>query len=281
MKNTILIIIFISYISCDYFKHQETEDVIARVGDEYLYKKDIDKLYIKSISKEDSINLAKSFIDSWATGILLIEKAKTNLSLEKLDEMETLVSQYRTDIYANAYKEILISTSIDTLIKDEELKAFYNENSDNFILNEELLKLRYINVDKSHDLVDLKEKLERFDANDKEALQDITFQLKSYSFNDSIWVKASEVLKKIPVVEPNDFQQYLKKAQIFELTDSLGVYLMFVKEALNRGSVAPLEYVKPTIKQIITNKRKLEFKRQLEKEILDEAYQKKYYEIYE
>lgn len=267
--------------SCEYFKPKQTKNAIARVGNKYLNENDIDKLYTNNISKEDSINITKNFIDSWAVGQLLIEKAQANLSQEKLDELETLINQYKTDVYANAYKEILISTSIDTLVKEEELKAFYDENRDNFVLNEELLKLRYISVDKNFDIENLKERFIRFNSNDKETIQAATFQFKSYSLNDSIWVKASEVIKRIPVIESDNFDQYLKKAQIFELTDSLGVYLMLVKEILNRNNIAPLEYVKPTIKQIITNKRKLEFKRRLEKEILDEAYQKKHYEIYE
>ena len=267
--------------SCNYFQPQKTDDVIARVGENYLYREDIEKLLVDGISKEDSANLTKSFIDTWATGKLLIERAEANLNQDKLDELEILVNQYRTDIYANAYKEILISTSIDTVVKDDELRDFYDQNNDNFILNEELLKLRYISVEKEYNLGDLKEKFNRFNIEDKEELLDIAFQFQSYSLNDSIWVKASEVIKRIPVIEADNFDEYLKKSQIFELTDSLGVYLVFVKEILNRNSVAPLEYVKPTIKQIITNKRKLEFKRRLEKEILDEAYQTKHYEIYE
>lgn len=276
-----LVFLIIISTSCSYFQPKKTENVIARVGKSYLYEKDLEKLLIDGTSREDSINLTKNFIEAWATGRLLIERAQVNLNQDKLDELEILVNQYRTDIYANAYKEILISTSIDTMVKDEELKAFYDQNNDNFMLNEELLKLRYINVDKKFNLTDLKERFNNFNNDDKEFLQDITFQFKSYSLNDSIWVKASEVIKKIPIIEPDNFEEYLKKAQIFELTDSLGVYLVFVKEVLNRNSVAPLEYVKPTIKQIITNKRKLEFKRRLEKEILDEAYQKKHYEVYE
>lgn len=278
----ILIIILACFgTSCDYFKPKQTEEVVARVGEEYLYKSDLNKLTSENISRSDSIGLVKNFIDSWAVKKLFVEKAQTVLSEKKLEELESLVDEYRTDIYANAYKEVLISTSVDTVVSVNELKEFYNENKDNFILNEELLKLRYVSVDKNFEgLDDLKDNLNTFEADNKIFLQDISYQFKSYSLNDSTWVRASEVIKKLPVVEADNIEQYLKKAQIFELTDSLGVYLVFLKDILGRNSIAPLEYVKPTVKQIIINKRRLDYNRRLEKGLLDEAYQKKHYEIY-
>ena len=278
----ILIIILACFgTSCDYFKPKQTEEVVARVGEEYLYKSDLNKLTSENISRSDSIGLVKNFIDSWAVKKLFVEKAQTVLSEKKLEELESLVDEYRTDIYANAYKEVLISTSVDTVVSINELKEFYNENKDNFMLNEELLKLRYVSVDRNFEgLSDLKENLNIFEEDNKRFLQDISYQFKSYSLNDSTWVRASEVIKKLPVVEADNIEQYLKKAQIFELTDSLGVYLVFLKDILSRNSIAPLEYVKPTVKQIIINKRRLDYNRRLEKGLLDEAYQKKHYEIY-
>ena len=278
----ILIIVLACFgTSCDYFKPKQTKEVVARVGDEYLYKSDLNKLTSENISRSDSIGLVKNFIDSWAVKKLFVEKAQTVLSEKKLEELESLVDEYRTDIYANAYKEVLISTSVDTVVSINELKEFYNENKDNFMLNEELLKLRYVSVDRNFEgLSDLKENLNIFEEDNKRFLQDISYQFKSYSLNDSTWVRASEVIKKLPVVEADNIEQYLKKAQIFELTDSLGVYLVFLKDILSRNSIAPLEYVKLTVKQIIINKRRLDYNRRLEKRLLDEAYQKKHYEIY-
>jgi hypothetical protein len=64
------------------------------------------------------------------------------------------------------------------------------------------------------------------------------------------------------------------------LEDSLEVYLVQINKTLKRGSTAPLEYVKPTIKQILTNKRKVEFIRNFDNEILQDALQKNEFEIY-
>ncbi len=55
---------------------------------------------------------------------------------------------------------------------------------------------------------------------------------------------------------------------------------MQINDVLGRNEIAPLEYVMPTIKQIVINKRKLEFIKQLEKDITKDAIKNGQFEIY-
>jgi hypothetical protein len=50
---------------------------------------------------------------------------------------------------------------------------------------------------------------------------------------------------------------------------------------LGPGMKAPLEYVLPTLRQIIINKRKLKLVDQLKNEIVNDAIKNKKFEIYE
>jgi hypothetical protein len=88
------------------------------------------------------------------------------------------------------------------------------------------------------------------------------------------------VVDKIPVITSENRDQLLKKSNFIELKDSLGVYLMQINDVLLRNDTAPLEYVKPTIDQIVINKRKLEIIRELEKDITKDAIKNKQFEIY-
>jgi hypothetical protein len=74
--------------------------------------------------------------------------------------------------------------------------------------------------------------------------------------------------------------QYLKNSQFFELEDAMGVYLTKVIEVLDANEIAPFAYVKPSIIQILLNRRKLDYIRKLETEIIDEATQKKEFEVF-
>lgn len=96
-----------------------------------------------------------------------------------------------------------------------------------------------------------------------------------------MWVKASQVVEKIPVITPSNNKELLKKSNYIELKDSLSLYLIQVNDALFPNDYAPLEYVQPTINQIVRNKRKLELIKQLQKDITKDAIKNNQFEIYE
>ena len=130
----------------------------------------------------------------------------------KQETFNKLVIQYKNDLYTKAYIEALVKRSIDTLIPEEEAENYYSNNKEAFKLNEELIKFRYIHVDQDIMNYDgIEEKFKRYNFEDKKILDSISIQFKSYSFNDSIWVKLSQVIRKIPVVTLENKEQLLKK----------------------------------------------------------------------
>ncbi len=254
---------------------------IARVNDSFLYEEDIQGLISEDTSREDSILLVQNYIKSWATQQLLLDGAKLNLSVNKQETFNRLVNQYKNDLYAKAYLEALVSRSVDTVVAIEEAEAYYLENKAIFKLNEELVKFRYINVVETiNNFKNIEKRFKRFNAEDKNELDSLSIQFKSYSLNDSIWVKVSQVIDKIPVLNSENKNQLLKKSNFIQLKDSLGVYLMQINDVLLRNETAPLEYVKPTIDQIVVNKRKLELIKQIEKDITKDAIKNKQFEIF-
>ena len=280
MRFTI-IIIFVLVTSCNFFKKVDDRVAIARVNDAYLYYDDIKNLVSKGASKEDSMLLVQNFINKWATQQLFVDGAIRNLSEDQHDAFDKLILQYKNDLYTKAYIEALVKRSIDTTVTQVEAEAYYNINKEVFKLNEELLKFRYIHV--SENIINyssIEQKFKRFNAADRKELDSLSIQFKSYSLKDSIWVRVSQVVDKIPAITSENRYELLKKSNFIELKDSLGVYLMQINDVLVRNDTAPLEYVKPTIDQIVINKRKLEIIRELEKDITKDAIKNKQFEIY-
>ncbi|CDF78590.1 conserved hypothetical protein [Formosa agariphila KMM 3901] len=282
MKVRIIIVFaLLSLSSCQLFKTEDTRIPIARVNDSYLYQEDIETLIDEGTSVEDSTLLVQNFITRWATQELLVDGAKRNLNEDKLEDFQRLVNQYKRDLYSKAYLEALVRRSVDTSVSIQEAERYYKTNIEAFKLNEDLIKFRYINIDENRlDFKNIQSKFKRYNSVDKRELDSVSIQFKSYALNDSIWIKVSQVLSKIPVVSAENKEQLLKKSNFIQLKDSLGVYLMHVNDVLLRGSTAPLEYVKPTIDQIVINKRKLELIRDLEKDITKDAIKNKQFEIY-
>ena len=283
MRNKIYIVFLVlSFSSCTFF-FKETDDrlKVARVNDTYLYYDDIKDLVSENTTKEDSILLVQNYINRWATQQLFVDGAMLNLSESQQASFNKLVNQYKNDLYTKAYIEALVKRSIDTTVTDEESKMYYQANEEVFKLNEDLIKFRYIHVDENIiDFNKIEQKFKRFNKSDKKELDSISVQFKSYSLNDSIWIKVSQVINKISIITPGNKNELLKKSNFVQLKDSLGVYLMQINDVLLRGDTAPLEYLKPTIDQIVINQRKLELIKQLEKDITQDAIKNKQFEIY-
>lgn len=283
MKTKILYIILLAVIiyGCDRFNSDKIDDAVARVNDSYLHKEDLKYITPNNVSKADSTLLANNYINNWASNLLLMDKALLNLPEKQQESFNSLVKQYENDLYTKAYLEALVKRSIDTTVSKVETDTIYQRNKESFKLNDELLKLRYINLPQNAvNLEGIKSKFKKFEKNDKVFLDSIAVQFRSYSLNDSVWVRASQVIEKIPVANQSNKNQLLKKSNFVQLKDSLNLYLIQINDVLLRGDYAPLDYVKPTVIQIINNKRKLELIKEIENEITKDAIKNKQFEIY-
>jgi hypothetical protein len=203
------------------------------------------------------------------------------LDESKLETFEQLAQDYKLELYSNAYLDALISKQLDTVITKSEFDTLYKYSKQNFKLNEELLKYRYICLRKDYkDLKSIENKFKRFDNNDKVVLDSLSIQFNSFILKDSIWVKKSLVLKTLPIINTPKNIQLLKKSNFLQFEDSIRVYLVRVNNLLKRNEQAPQKYVEQTLEQIILNKRKLKLIKQLEIDVRKDAIQNKEFEIY-
>jgi len=278
--KSFLLILFLFSVSCNQFKVSK-EEVIARVGSVYLYRTDLEKELDLFINKDDSILKTRNFIDQWARNQIILQQAKINLNLEEIESLDALIDQYKIDLYSNTYKQTVLNKSIDTIISVQELDSFLIQNQSIFKLNSPLYQVRYIQL--PHDNVDvneIKRSFQRFNTEDVYFLDSLSFQFTNHILVDSVWINKSNLLSEISFLNQENLNKYIKKSQFFEIEDSLGVYLFFVKNHLMKGDIPPNEVLSPTIKNMILNQRKLKFNKQFEKDILHDAIKSKTYEIY-
>ncbi|MCF6347755.1 MAG: peptidyl-prolyl cis-trans isomerase [Flavobacteriaceae bacterium] len=273
------ILLVVIIISC--VDHEKGKTPIAKVYNNYLYKEDIKTILPKRFTKQDSLLLVSSYINKWAKEQLLFKKAKINLDKREEENVNKLVEQYRRDLLINKYKEAIVKQELDTLVTQINIDSFYKENKEIFRLNEELVKFRYISF--GNDILNPKEFISLFKSDDDESdikIMERELQLKSYSLNDTIWIKYDEVIKKTPFIKNYDKNKFLRKNKFIQKEDSSGVYLIKVKGVLLRNQIAPISYALPTIKQMILHKRKLELLRKIEEILTEDAIKNKEFEIY-
>lgn len=256
-------------------------EAVARVGESFLSREEIKDLVPAGTSKEDSLAIVRNYIDRWAAKKLLTDAAEVNLSDAKKAGFDKLVRQYKLDLYTGAYMEEVVRQSVDTVISEDELRSYYDENKENFKTNGTLVRLRYVHLPKDNPrYATIRQKFFDFRKSDKKFWETYALQLKNFAFNDTVWVDMAQVYAKLPFITPDNRDEYISSGKSIQKSDSLDVYLVKIAGVINPNTTSPYEYVKPTLREVILNKRKLELIKKFEKEIIDDAIKDKKYEIY-
>ncbi|MGB7394217.1 MAG: peptidylprolyl isomerase [Pricia sp.] len=270
------------FMGCDFLWKEKDPEALARVGEYYLYRDEVERAMGTEMSKEDSAAFVTEYINNWASKQLMLDKARINLPEEKLADYDALVSNYRVDLYTRAYKEALVQKGSDSLVTEAQLKQFYEDEKDNFRLHEMVAKLRFVALPKDFiNKVEVAERLKNFGEKDQTVLDSISVQFRKKNFNDSVWVPASRLMQEIPPLTIDNIETRLKKDEFLNLEDDNGVYLAKILEVKKVNDIAPLSFIEPQIEQVLLNRRRLDYLRNLETDIIDEAIQENEFEVYE
>jgi len=283
VKNIIILLFFsFTLVGCNFLNKEQNSKVIARVNDHYLYKKDLNALISDKLSPSDSAMRAKTFIDSWALKKIMLDKSKLNLAEDEQQKFDSLAQDYQEELYREAYKNALINQKIDTDVSDSLIKNYYSNHKQIFKINEYLLKLRYIELVNSMNNKDLiLEKFWRFNQDDQVFLNDNTLALKSHALADSIWVRSVDIFKELNELDSINERQFYRSNHRFTIQDSTSTYYFKINDVKEPNSQAPYSFIKPKIKQILINRKKLTLGAQIENEIKENAYENQSFEIYD
>ena len=238
-----------------------------------LYDKD---LYFSEIinsipeDKTDSAAFVQGYTDSWIKKQLLVAQAEMNLT-DALKDVEDRIDDYRSSLLIYAYQQELIKQNFDTTVNKVEIQNYYDENVDELELKENIFKGRYVKIAFDAPKLDLLHKLFRSNKEeDKEDLLEYCRQFAAdYHLEDSKWFHFSKFTNKLPVNIKNT-SYYLSSNKYYTYTSDSSKYFLLIQEYQIKGSTSPLSLVQDKIREIILNRNKLLFLKDLE----DKLYQK-------
>ena len=277
MRQKVFIIITILFSSCSELTSIKNDELISRVGDNYLYQSEIPDFS----SYEDSLIRKKDFIDSWARDNIFFDLSLVNLDQKLILNLDELIEKYKRDLYINSYKDILVNSMVDSIINDNEIEEYYNENLNNFTLNEDLIKFRFVKIPLDNiNLNKIRNAIIRYNSFDKQLIDSLSFQFASYNLNDSLWITKRDFFNKVSFINYENQKKYLKKRRLISIKDSMYVNLLFIDDILEANNIAPKSYLSERIKSIIYNRRKILLIKELNIDIINEAIKSKKYELY-
>lgn len=279
LKN--IFILFTSVLVLQCTKTDDVNDkVIAQVGEKKLLQSEIAQIIPNNIEVEDSALMANDYIRKWVKQELLIQKANENLTLEQKN-LTKEIEEYRNSLIIYKYKNELMNQQMDTLVTKTQIEQYYNANPDNFKLNSNIVKAIFVKIPiQVANIKLIKELVDENSDEGKNSLREYCIQYaKSFDFFNDNWVNFEIVKNNIPG-NITDERQFLYRNNQIELKDSIYYYLVTIDDYKLQNELAPIEYVENNIKNLIINKRKIEFLKQVEENIYKEGVRKNKFTIY-
>ena len=133
---------------CDYFEKNSKEVVVAECYGKYLYESDLKGLVPEHTPILDSIQRVNAFIDSWVRKQVLLHQAENNLDKEALD-LDKQMEEYRNSLIVYAYESQLINQKLDTVVSEDEIAAYYEQNKEDFQLRNTMVRVAYLIIDEN------------------------------------------------------------------------------------------------------------------------------------
>ena len=255
---------------------------LARVYDQFLYAEDLEGITEAGMNREDSSSRVQNYIDSWIRKQLLIHEASQQIQFDEAD-IERKILDYRYSLMGYEYQTFYINQHLNSNVSDQEIQTYYEENVDNFLLKQNIIRCRYVKLPLSAPRA---EQVSRWlKSGSEESLQELNSYCLSfanaYQLDDQVWMEFDEVIKNSPMAEFPNKVQFLRNNRYHETSDEEFRYYLKIEEYKISDNISPLEFVKDDIRNIIVNKRKVVLAQELEEKVFNDASENEEFEIFE
>jgi hypothetical protein len=229
---------------------------------------------------EDSAFFVERYMNLWIRKQLMIYHAEINLSSDLLD-YEKQISEYRSSLLIYAYQQELINQNFDTSITNKEITDYYNQYREEFKLVKNIFRGRYIVVDKSAPKLKVLSKWYKSDKTANiENLTDYCQQFsKEYYLADSSWQYFATINNKLPEFITEE-KYFLENTKGVWFEDQQYRYYIYIKDYKIKGSISPLALEREKIRNVLLNKNKIQYLKQLEDELYQNGLALKKIKIY-
>jgi len=266
--------------ACKNSNKNTDENILAEVNGVYLYKADLPEQLYNELGKGDNNEELKAYINKWVDKQLVINEANSVLSSSEKDK-SALIEDYKNSLLIHDYQQKIIKEKLDSGVTEKEIEAFYNQNPQNFILKENIVKIRYVKINKGNNELNKIKNLMQNPNSVNDSLLNLIAQKQAINFYiNNNWLYLNDITKEIPLDENYDKERFLSNNKFIQIEENDVLYLLYIIDFIVKNKTSPIEFEKDKIKQIILYQRKLDFLKNNQKTILNKALDKgqvKYY----
>lgn len=247
---------------------KDSQDAVAKVGDNYLYQQDLEGQVPAGLSEEENERAVNEVINKWIERQVYLEEAKASLSDADMREISAQLTEFENSLIVHHYKKKVLRNELDTQITEDKILEAYEQNKENFKLKTDIYQVYFMKIPTkySSNFGEVRKQMRGYG-------RDFTTELQSYalkyatvhSVDDIKWFSENELQALLP---PGYLDQNkLWKGKFVEHQERSFTYFLKVHEIKVEQNVAPLEFVRERLEEIILRKRGLSLVKAKEKEI--------------
>lgn len=247
------------------------DETIAEVGQAKLYRSELNELIPRGIPAEDSVRLAKMYINTWALDQVFLAVAEEQLSKSEKDVTKEL-EDYRKSLLKYRYEQLFVNERLDTSVSDDRIEQYYQDHEEKFILQRPVVKARFLLIaEDSPSLDKIKKKMASDEVQDLVDADSLAYSsaLKFLTWGNE-WIDASTLAREFGA-DHETMLDWMEGKWITRRDTSGRVSVAYVSEIMNAGRLAPIEYCTPSIRDMIISARKQSLISTLEQDLLKDA----------
>ena len=282
MKNKIgYSVLLFTLMGCSFFgettNFKENEAALAKVGNQYLYSKDLDGVG-EGLEAKDSVRQVNAYVQKWVHDELMLQVAKRNIDAS--EKIEQMVQTYKASLIMNQYENALIRERLDEKVTAQQIGDYFAKHKDQYIAQNAWIRCLFVKV--SVETPDVNQLRKWFKSNDGADFERIKLYCAQnpteHILNESLWVDYELLAQKIP-------KNYISSRNlggkgIVDYNDGKFHYLMQVMEFSKKGESIPLVKVQEDIKRILIHNRRNAILASIRKDVYENAKKTCDFEVY-
>jgi len=255
---------------------KEGDRLLAKVYNKSLYLSELDGIVPENTTPGDSALMVSAFVQRWLRDQLLMYEAERNIPKDL--NIDKLVRDYRASLVRFNFEEQIIAEKLDSIVSEPEMKAFYENNKDQFQLESTILKCQLLKLPPNAPQNELNKLWYGRAASDAAKLRNYAKQWAALALLDTEkWYKLEEIAALLPKGTLSSDNVSTRREGT--LSDGDFRYYYRVLETVKGKETAPFEYVKEQASKVILHKRKLELLERWKEELYQQELRRQNIQI--
>jgi hypothetical protein len=244
---------------------------MAQVFDKRLYASEINPVLPEGLDSSERILAQNAYVDRWIKENVMLHEAEKNMPADL--QIDRLVKDYKASLIMHQYEKSVVETLLDTVISDQELEAYYDENKSQYQLEATIVRCHLIKLPRSLNEKTMKKIESSWKSNKDSDFRDLVSLSNNYAstyyLSDSIWYKLDVISQEMPRGSIN--LNAIRYNKVFQLTNDEYYYFLKILDIKDKKEIAPLAFIEEQASRVILHKRKIALLEKLKSDLYDRA----------